>query len=137
MGDDIKFLLLEKLSFIEETSRSYAKRYGYEDNDILSSSAILTYVDHGIVTISAIAKKLGISRQAVHKSVQALAKKGYLTLREGEDKRERMIEMTKDGQGLLKCRQEVMAKVEEMIEKSIGKEELNSLKELLSSGWQQ
>jgi hypothetical protein len=30
-----------------------------------------------------------------------------------------------------------MAKVEEMIEKSIGKEELNSLKELLSSNWQQ
>lgn len=135
MHHDIKFLLLEKLSFIEETSRAYAKTYGYEDNDILSSSAILTYVDHGIITVSAIAKKLGISRQAVHKSVQALAKKGYLTLREGEDKRERMIEMTKDGEGLLKCRQEVMAKVEAMIEQKIGNSELNSLKRLLSLHW--
>jgi DNA-binding MarR family transcriptional regulator len=132
---DIKFLLLEKLSFIEDLSRSFAKSYGYEDNDILSSSAILTYVDHGVTTISAIAKKLGISRQAVHKSVQALAKKGYLFLQEGEDKRERVICMTDDGQGLLKCRQEVMAKVEGIIEENIGKNELKELKKLLSLKW--
>lgn len=135
MRYDIKFLLLEKLSFIEETSRAYAKSYGYEDNDILSSSAILTYVDHGVVTISAIAKKLGVSRQAVHKSVQTLAKKGYLTLKEGEDKREKMIEMTMEGEGLLQCRQEVMAKVEKAIEQTIGEGELKELKSILSLEW--
>jgi DNA-binding MarR family transcriptional regulator len=135
MHYDIKFLLLEKLSFIEDASRSYAKTYGYEDNDILSSSGILTYVDHGVVTVSAIAKKLGISRQAVHKSVQVLAKKGYLTLCEGEDKRERMICMTIEGEGLLKCRQEVMAKVEGVISQTIGKKELKDLKSLLSLEW--
>ena len=132
---DIKFLLLEKLSYIEEVSRNYAKTYGYEDNDILSSSGILTYVDNGVVTVSAIAKKLAISRQAVHKSVQTLAQKGYLTLREGEDKRERMICMTSEGEGLLKCRQEVMAKVENTIKERIGKKELKDLKELLLLEW--
>jgi hypothetical protein len=59
---DVKFLLLEKLAYIEEVSRDIAKSYGYEDSDILSSSGILTYVYNGVTTVSKIAKNLGISR---------------------------------------------------------------------------
>jgi DNA-binding MarR family transcriptional regulator len=133
---DVKFLLLEKLAYIEEVSRDIAKSYGYEDSDILSSSGILTYVYNGVTTISKIAKNLGISRQAVHKSVKALSNKGFLTLTEGEDKRERMICMTNEGKGLLRCRQDVMKKVEEDLLNSIGKENFLNLKKLLSISWQ-
>ncbi|MDY0237851.1 MAG: MarR family transcriptional regulator [Campylobacterales bacterium] len=132
---DVKFLLLEKLAYIEEVSRDIAKSYGYEDSDILSSSGILTYVYNGVTTISKIAKNLGISRQAVHKSVKALSNKGFLTLTEGEDKRERMICMTNEGKGLLRCRQDVMKKVEEDLLNSIGKENFLNLKKLLSISW--
>lgn len=132
---DIKFLLLEKLAYIEEISREKAKSYGYEDSDILSSSGILTFVDNGVMTISSIAKKLGISRQAVHKSVKALSEKGFLTLEEGEDKRERIICMTTQGEGLLHCRKEVMAKVESEIVNQIGEEDFKKLKQLLSKSW--
>ncbi|MCK9257105.1 MAG: MarR family transcriptional regulator [Sulfurospirillaceae bacterium] len=133
---DVKFLLLEKLAYIEEVSRDIAKSYGYEDSDILSSSGILTYVYNGVTTISKIAKNLGISRQAVHKSVKALSNKGFLTLTKGEDKRERMICMTNEGKGLLRCRQDVMKKVEEDLLNSIGKENFLNLKKLLSISWQ-
>jgi len=132
---DVKFLLLEKLAYIEEVSRDIAKSYGYEDSDILSSSGILTYVYNGVTTISKIAKNLGISRQAVHKSVKALSNKGFLTLTKGEDKRERMICMTNEGKGLLRCRQDVMKKVEEDLLNSIGKENFLNLKKLLSISW--
>ena len=133
---DVKFLLLEKLAYIEEVSRDIAKSYGYEDSDILSSSGILTYVYNGVTTISKIAKNLGISRQAVHKSVKALSNKGFLTLTKGEDKRERMICMTNEGKGLLRCRQDVIKKVEEDLLNSIGKENFLNLKKLLSISWQ-
>ena len=125
-----------KLAYIEEVSRDIAKSYGYEDGDILSSSGILTYVYNGVTTVSKIAKNLGISRQAVHKSVKALSNKGFLTLTEGEDKRERMICMTNEGKGLLRCRQDVMKKVEEDLLNSIGKENFLNLKKLLSISWQ-
>lgn len=134
---DIKFLLLDKLAWVEEVSRQEAKAYGYEDNDILSSSGILTFVDHGVVTISSIAKKLGISRQAVHKNVQALAKKGFLCLCEGQDKREKMICMTPQGEALLACRKNVMVKVEKAIAQTLGEEALAQLKTLLGKHWEE
>jgi len=46
-----------------------------------------------------------------------------------------MICMTSEGEGLLKCRQEVMAKVENTIKERIGKKELKDLKELLLLEW--
>ncbi|MBN2963935.1 winged helix-turn-helix transcriptional regulator [Sulfurospirillum sp. T05] len=134
---DIKFLLLDKLAWVEEFSRQEAKAYGYEDHDILSSSGILTFVDHGVVTISSIAKKLGISRQAVHKNVQALAKKGFLCLCEGQDKREKMICMTPHGEALLACRKNVMVKVEKAIAQTLGEEALAQLKTLLGKHWEE
>jgi DNA-binding MarR family transcriptional regulator len=134
---DIKFLLLDKLAWVEEFSRQEAKAYGYEDHDILSSSGILTFVDHGVVTISSIAKKLGISRQAVHKSVQILAKKGFLFLCEGQDKREKVICMTPQGEALLACRKGVMEKVEKAIAQTLGGEAFAQLKKLLGTAWEE
>ena len=132
---DLKFLLLNKLSVVEELSLNEAKAYGYDDIDIISSSKILTFVDNGVVTISSIAKKIGISRQAVHKVVQNLAMKGFLQLEHQNSKRDKQILMTKKGEELLKCRQEVMSKVESQIAHKIGKENLCEIKKLLNSSW--
>jgi len=132
---DIKFLLLNKLSAVEELSLQEAKAYGYDDTDIISSSKILTFVDNGVVTISSIAKKIGISRQAVHKVVQNLAAKDFLVLEHQNNKRDKQICMTSKGKELLKCRQEVMGKVEEEIAQKIGKEDLCELKKLLMCEW--
>ena len=98
---DIKFLLLNKLSIVEELSLEEANAYGYDDMDIISSSKILTFVDNGIVTISSIANKIGISRQAVHKIVKNLNEKGFLHLSHQESKRDKQIVMTAKGEELL------------------------------------
>ena len=132
---DIKFLLLNKLSIIEDLSLEQAKQYGYEDKDIISSSKILAFVDNGVVTISSIAKKIGISRQAVHKVVKSLADKGFLILTHEMNKRDKQIQMTQKGQELLVCRQEVMQKVEDRIAQNIGEEEFCRLKKLLQMSW--
>lgn len=133
---DIKFLLLNKLSIVEELSLKEAKAYGYEDTDIISSSKILAFVDNNIVTVSSIAAKIGISRQAVHKIVKNLAQKGFLTLEHQNSKRDKSIIMTQKGQELLKCRQEVMAKVEQNISQKIGEENFCKLKKVLTLAWE-
>lgn len=132
---DIKFLLLNKLSVIEELSLQEAKVYGYDDSDIISSSKILTFVDNGVVTISSIAKKIGISRQAVHKVVKNLALKDFLVLEHQNNKRDKQIQMTQKGQELLQCRHAVMTKVEAQIAQKIGEKNLCELKKLLNSDW--
>lgn len=132
---DIKFLLLNKLSLVEELSLEEAKTYGYDDMDIISSSKILTFVDNGVVTISSIAQKIGISRQAVHKIVKNLNEKGFLNLSHQESKRDKQIVMTAKGEELLKCRQDVMSKVEKKIAAKLGYENFCRLKKLLVQQW--
>ncbi|MGM0533766.1 MAG: MarR family winged helix-turn-helix transcriptional regulator [Campylobacterota bacterium] len=135
-GRDLKFLLLQKLHIIEELSQQEAKNYGYEDNDILSSSRILALIDNGIITVSAIAKKLGVSRQAIHKSVRKLCDKGFIKFcDQSENRKNKNIIMTKSGHELLACRKDVMATVEKKIESKLGKREYKKLKTLLESDW--
>ena len=132
---DIKFLLLNKLSIIEELSLEEAKKYGYDEIDIISSSKILTFVDNGVTTISSIANKIGISRQAVHKIVKNLLEKEFLTLSHQESKRDKMIVMTKKGEELLVCRKKVMSKVEAKIAEHISQESFCQLKKILNQEW--
>jgi DNA-binding MarR family transcriptional regulator len=133
---DIKFLLLEKLNLIEELSFIEAKRHEFETNDIVTATRIITLIQNGIVTPSLLGKKLNISRQAIHKSINNLCEKGYLCFDDKtSNKKNKQINITKKGNELLVCRKEVMNKVENTIKKNIGQEEFTKLKELLSKKW--
>lgn len=133
---DIKYMLISKLNLIEELSLKEAKEYGYDGIDIVSSSKVLTFVHNGIVTISSIANQMGVSRQAVHKIVKNLHEKGFLILEHHDNKRDKIIIMTKKGEELLDCRNKVMSKVEKQIADHIGYENFCQLKKLLKSNWQ-
>ena len=133
---DLKFLLLEKLNIIEELSFNEAKDEEYEINDIVTSSRILTLIQNGTYTSSQLAKKLNISRQAIHKSITNLSQKGYLTLLNDEkNKKNKNIHVTKKGEELLICRNNVMKKVEKRVENCIGKDKFLKLKDLLKEDW--
>ncbi|RYA23363.1 hypothetical protein CRU96_08335 [Malaciobacter halophilus] len=133
---DIKFLLLEKLNLIEELSFIEAKRHEFETNDIVTATRIITLIQNGIVTPSLLGKKLNISRQAIHKSINNLCEKRYLCLDdETSNKKNKQINITKKGNELLACRKEVMSKVEKTIKRNIGESEFTKLKELLGKKW--
>lgn len=133
---DIKFLLLEKLNLIEELSFEEAKSEDYEINDIVTSTRILTLIQNGTFTSSELARKLNISRQAIHKSISNLCQKDYLSLHNDEtSKKNKHIFVTKKGEELLKCRNNVMKKVEKKVENHLGKENFIKLKELLQKDW--
>ncbi|WP_052502679.1 HTH domain-containing protein [Halarcobacter anaerophilus] len=133
---DLKFLLLEKLNLIEELSFIEAKKEKFESNDIVTSTRILTLIQNGTFTSSELAKKLNISRQAIHKSINNLCSKGYLLLHNEETiKKNKHIYITEKGKELLICRNNVMKKVEKTVEEKIGKDDFLKLKELLKKDW--
>jgi DNA-binding MarR family transcriptional regulator len=134
---DIKFLLLDKLNIIEELSFIEAQNQDFESNDIVTATRIVTLIQNGTFTSSGLAKKLNISRQAIHKSITNLCEKGYLTLHNDEtNKKNKNIHITDKGDQLLKCRRGIMANVEKKVEKKLGSEDYAKLKELLKKDWQ-
>lgn len=136
MEYDIKYLLLDKLNIVEELSLKEASCYEFEQNDIITATRILTLIQHGTFTSSSLAKKLNISRQAIHKSITNLCDKGFLELQIDElNKKNKIIHITSSGYDLLACRKKVMQKVEEQIESKIGKENYLQLKNILQMEW--
>ena len=133
---DIKFLLLDKLNVVEELSLREAGCYGFEINDIITATRILTLIQNGSFTSSSLAKKLNISRQAIHKSITNLCDKGFLELQTDEtNKKNKIIHITNSGYELLECRTAVMEKVENKILEKIGKDNYKKLKEILTIDW--
>ena len=133
---DIKFLLLDKLNIVEELSLKEASCYGFEINDIITATRILTLIQNGTYTSASLAKKLNISRQAIHKSISNLCQKDFLELQiDKSNKKNKIIHITTSGYELLECRKEVMKKVEKQIESKIGKENYSLLKNILTKEW--
>jgi DNA-binding MarR family transcriptional regulator len=133
---DIKFLLLDKLNFIEEVSLKEAHCYEFDENDIITATRILTFIQNGSYTSSSLVKKLNISRQAIHKSIANLCEKGFLELQKDEkNKKNKIIHITDAGYEILECRIKVMEKVEKKIAEKLGEENYKQLKKLLSTEW--
>jgi len=133
---DIKFLLLDKINYIEELCLEQARCYDFDVNDIITATRILTFIQNGSHTSSSLAKKLNISRQAIHKSITNLCEKGFLQLQKDEDnKKNKIIHITAEGDTLLECRKKVMEKVEKKVEEKLGSENYKQLKKLLTTSW--
>ena len=86
---------------------------------------------HQELSISAAARLMDISRQAVHKCSTELIEKGFLVQKEGNSKREKILILT--GKGKAFCRDNMAMKIQ--LEKDvavwIGAEKVRLLKELL------
>ena len=133
---DIKFLLLNKLNLIEELSLEEAQCYEFSENDIITATRILTFIQNGSYTSSSLAKKLNISRQAIHKNITNLCEKGFLQLQQDEEnKKNKIIHITDEGAELLECRKKVMKKVEKRVAEKLGSENYKQLKKLLTISW--
>ncbi len=132
---NIKSLLQEKVWLLE--NRLQKKRMGSTYKSLTNSEARILAVLRGEeLTIAEISRRLGVSRQAVHKIVSGLVDRKLLKLElitgNARDKR---IVFTQAGE---KMKQEAMQKLYELekeIEAAIGSRNLTLLKLLLKKEW--
>lgn len=84
-------------------------------------------------SISELARILGISRQAVHKTIHKLKDKGYLELKTSKDnKKDKKVIITDSGQAIRKEGAEYLIEIEKKVSWNIGERNLIYLKEILS-----
>ena len=98
-----------------------------------SQSIIFLNLGEGRNRVSDIAQHMGVSKQAISRSVNELADLGLITMKADEkDKRARIIELTNKGTVISIDATESLKKIEDKIDSKLGKKKANQLRELLS-----
>ena len=88
------------------------------------------------LTISEIARLRGVSRQSVHRTVSDLVERGYLCLESAEgNRRDKIVVITPLGQQQRERVGEHLRALEDEIASVIGKERLETLREILMEDW--
>lgn len=133
---DLKYLLLNKFSYIEELSLREAQKAGCAGQNLTMMTRILTITVNGDHCISSIAKLTGISRQAAHKNILELVDKGLAYLQDdNQNKRIKIVKITDEGKEILRLRRDVLSKIQIDIQNNIGKENYDKLIDILQKQW--
>lgn len=132
---NIKALLQEKLYLLENRLDKKRRNTSYEDLTD-AESRLLAALRGENLTISELARRQKISRQAVHRLVSSLAKRNLITLEaiQGNLKNKRIV-FTKDGENLKTEAKKILFELEKEIESVIGLDNLIKLKALLTLDW--
>lgn len=117
------FLSLEINKIFNRLILKEIEKNGFED---LSESLIVLfpYIDANTnITATKLSKKLGYSRQAMHKNIKKLENLGYITL-SFENQKAKNISLSQKGFKIVKIANDFIAKTETNLEKLLGKTKL-------------
>ncbi|MGC4092779.1 MAG: MarR family transcriptional regulator [Polyangiaceae bacterium] len=83
-------------------------------------------------SVSELSKLMGITQQAVSKSVAELVQAGYLESQAGADARVKLVQLSERGRAALRSARRARAGLERRIEKRLGKARTAALRQALS-----
>ena len=108
------------------------RQRGYQDVTN-TDTALLANLDTAETTISALARRCGVTRQAVSQQLALLSQKGYVSRKpDPADSRAIVVRRTAKGQALMRNALEIVAEIEAEYAGLLGAGRLATLKELLT-----
>jgi DNA-binding MarR family transcriptional regulator len=101
-----------------------------------AQSRLLAHMGGRPTTMAELARRLAISRQAVHKTVTELARRGILELRDDPGKgNSKLVSYTDKGRQVNRVGAQLIAAIEQRLANRLGAEDVDTLKRLLARGW--
>ena len=135
LNRNINRLLHDKAEWIADRLRKAAPEAA-RDHFSAAEGKIFSTLRGRELTVSEIARLRGISRQAVHRTVSGLVERGYLELKLAEgSQRDKVVVITQAGQKLRTDIGNQLETIEAEIAEAIGKERLETLREILLQNW--
>lgn len=136
MPENLKQLLLRRSDwFAREIMKGVRSRPDYAFITP-AQSRLLAHMGGRPASMAELARRLAISRQAVHKTVGELVRQGILELRVDPRRRNsRLVAYTERGLAVNRAGAEIIARAEARIAEKIGRRELDTLRELLGRDW--
>jgi DNA-binding MarR family transcriptional regulator len=135
MPDNLKQLLLARSDWFAREIMSGVRRSEFS-YITPAQSRLLAHMGGKPTSMSELARRLAISRQAVHKTVAELARRGILEIRDDPERRNaKLVVYTERGRQVNRAGAQIIERLEDRIAARIGRERLAELKALLGQGW--
>jgi len=116
--------LWRALTAWEDEMYARAADRGFEDITVVDSE-VLVFLPPAGLSISDLARRRGVSKQAMSQAVNSLAKRGYLDMiRDAGDKRVLMVRYTRRGLGFVATLREVKTEMQTEAEAAFGSHRL-------------
>jgi len=135
MPDNLKQLLLARSEWFAREIMKGVKRSEYAFISP-AQSRLLAHMGGRPTSMAELARRLAISRQAVHKTVAELVRRGILDVRDDPDKgNAKLVVYTDKGRQVNRAGAQIIERLEERVAERIGRERLAELRGLLAADW--
>lgn len=132
---NLRQLLLRRSLWFEDRVVDSAGRYGY-GFVTPAMNRLFAHMPREPVSISALARRLAVSRQAVHQTVAEACRRGILELVADEtDARLRTVRFTKKGQSMKRSATLAVREIESELERRLGPDDFAALRRILERPW--
>ena len=131
LATNIKGLCADLIELMEERNASLRRKTRYAQATPAEAKLFAT-LRGGERSLSDLARVIGVSRQAVHRTAHRLASSGVVRVVGSEgDKREKIVQITAKGRAVQKMAAANLEAVEADLAEAVGREEVESLRHLL------
>jgi DNA-binding MarR family transcriptional regulator len=101
-----------------------------------AQSRLLAHMAGKPASMAELARRLAISRQAVHKTVAELARRGILELRDDPERgNAKVVVYTEMGRQINRAGARIIEQIEQRLAKRLGAGQLEQLRQLLAADW--
>jgi DNA-binding MarR family transcriptional regulator len=139
-GDDhaarsLRGLLLLRSDWFEDRVLQAAPRFGYRFVTP-AMHRLFAHMSSKPVGISELARRLAVTRQAVHQTVGEACRRGIVELVDDPlDARVRKVRFTAKGMHMVRSAQQVVRRIEAELERRLGVRDLAALRRILAKEW--
>lgn len=101
-----------------------------------AQSRLLAHMGGKPMSMAELARRLAISRQAVHRTVGELARRGILEVLEDPRRRNsKLVAYTERGRQVNRTGAQIIAEIEQRLARKLGARRVETLRELLEADW--
>ncbi len=132
---NLKQLLIARADWFAREIESEIAKTEYADLTP-AESRLLTHMAGKPCNMAELARRLGVSRQAVHKTVMGLASRNILTLTDDPDRgNAKLVLYTEHGREINRAGARMIDKIEQRIAHKMGRDAMEQLRLLLAKPW--
>lgn len=127
--------LFQRFCWLDEGLQARLHARGWPDVS-RSQSMVMTNIVSGIVRPSDIARNLGVSRQAIHKTITQMAALGIVDMApDPKDRRHMIVSLTETGARMRRDAQRAMDALTAQLAERLGQDRFDALLETLEADW--
>jgi DNA-binding MarR family transcriptional regulator len=128
-------LFMRAFYWADEGLQNALKRKGWP-TITRAQSLVFVNIGEGVTRPSEIASRVGVTRQAIHQTINELVEMGFLMLEpDPRDRRAKVVVYTDTGAKIGRDAVEALRQVERSLSSRIGEERVNALREALTQEW--